>query len=263
MAKSSVSTESLRVWNSWLAAVYAVEAAIVVIFGTAKMVPVFISYLTTDSIQSKVTGHTVLASATHQLWDVRLSILVAAVLVAAAIAHVVLAMWYRPKYEAGLKDGVNKVRWIEFAISGGLMTVVLALLAGIYDLGSLALLFSLAAVAALCGLIMETHNPWRRVMQVKWVSFAVGGVAALLAWLVIGLYVLATNLYGSGSLSAYFYVLYALAFVALAGTAGLLLVRYKRNGRWADYYYCERSYMILGVVAKTLFAGLVLLGALR
>lgn len=263
MAKPSISTESLRAWNGWLAALYAVEALIIVIFGVNKMAPIYMSYLTTDTIQSKITGHTVVAPAIHHLWDVRMQLLAASIVVVAALAHVLLATWYRPNYDMQLKDGINKIRWIEYALSGGLLVVFVALVVGMSDAGSVIVLFALTALAALCGYIMETHNPWRRSMQVKWSAAVAGAAAAIVAWLVVGMQALATQLYGNGNLPAYFYALYALVMLAFAGLAAILVARYKQVGKWADYYYSERSYMILGAVTKTLFAGLVLLGVLR
>jgi len=45
--------------------------------------------------------------------------------------------WYR----RNLAKGVNYGRWIEYAITASLMIVVIAMLAGVYDLSSLVLIF--------------------------------------------------------------------------------------------------------------------------
>jgi hypothetical protein len=42
-----------------------------------------------------------------------------------------------------------------------------------------------------------------------------------------------------------------------------MILQYKRVGKWSDYVYGERGYIILSLVAKSLLAWLVLFGAMQ
>lgn len=42
-----------------------------------------------------------------------------------------------------------------------------------------------------------------------------------------------------------------------------MILQYKKVGKWADYLYGERVYIILSLVAKSLLAWLVLFGAMQ
>lgn len=42
-----------------------------------------------------------------------------------------------------------------------------------------------------------------------------------------------------------------------------MILQYKKVGKWQNYLYGERAYMILSLVAKTLLAWLVLFGAMQ
>ena len=42
-----------------------------------------------------------------------------------------------------------------------------------------------------------------------------------------------------------------------------MILQYRRVGKWADYVYGERVYIILSLVAKSLLAWLVLFGAMQ
>lgn len=65
---------------------------------------------------------------------------------------------YNRRYAADLKLGINKLRWVEYAISASTMMVAIGMLVGIYDFSSLLMMFSLTAVMNLLGLVMEVHN---------------------------------------------------------------------------------------------------------
>jgi len=47
------------------------------------------------------------------------------------------------------------------------------------------------------------------------------------------------------------------------GFAVNMYLQYKKKGRWADYLYGERLYMILSLVAKTALAWQIFAGSLR
>jgi hypothetical protein len=42
-----------------------------------------------------------------------------------------------------------------------------------------------------------------------------------------------------------------------------MILQYKRIGKWKDYLYGERTYIVLSLVAKSILAWLVLSGAMQ
>ncbi|MPM61671.1 hypothetical protein SDC9_108531 [bioreactor metagenome] len=42
-----------------------------------------------------------------------------------------------------------------------------------------------------------------------------------------------------------------------------MILQYKKVGKWADYLYGERVYIVLSLVAKSILAWLVLFGAMQ
>ncbi len=250
----------LRKWNLSLAALHAVQGVLVLILSTVNRFPVSTSYLTQDPLQTAAQGKPVLGLATHHLFDVNLAYVIAAFFIMSAIAHIVLATLYRKRYEAGLTVDINKVRWYEYALSASTMMIAIGLLVGIQDVALLVALFGGTAVMNLCGLVMETHN--RPGKPVNWHSYIVGSIAGLVPWIIIAIYLLAGNLYGT-SAPAFVYWIFVSIFIFFSCFAVNMWLQYKKIGKWADYLYGERVYMILSLVAKSLLAWQVFAGALR
>jgi hypothetical protein len=203
----------------------------------------------------------VLASATHDIFSIHLAYIVVAFFVLSAVAHLFVATVYRKRYEANLKHGINKVRWIEYALSASTMMIGIAVLSGIYDFSSLLMIFGLTAIMNLMGLAMEIYNQGRS--KVNWVAYNVGALAGILPWIVIAIYFWAGETYGSGNIPTFVYYIYVSIFLFFNCFAVNMILQYKKIGPWKNYLYGERVYIILSLVAKTLLAWQVFAGALR
>ena len=255
-----ISFESLNKWNLGLAALHFIQGVAVVLLATKSSLPVTTNYLTLDTLASKA-GSPALVSASRHLFDINLAYLVAAFFFLSAIAHLVIATVYRPTYEADLKQGINKARWIEYSLSASVMMVAIAMLTGVYDASSLLMIFALISVMNLMGLVMEVHN--QTTKRTNWLSYIIGCKAGIVPWLVVVIYVLGANAYGSGQIPTFVYWIYGSMFVLFSLFAVNMYLQYKKVGKWADYLYGERIYMILSLVAKSLLAWQVFFGALR
>jgi len=203
----------------------------------------------------------VLASATHHVFDINLAYLVVAFFLMSAVAHLFVATIYRRRYEANLKRGLNKVRWVEYALSASTMMVGIALLSGIYDLGSLTMIFGLTAIMNLMGLAMEVYNQGRD--KPSWLAFNIGSLAGILPWVVIGIYFWAGETYGAGEIPTFVYYIYASIFLFFNCFAINMILQYKKLGKWGNYLYGERVYIILSLLAKSALAWQVFAGTLR
>lgn len=203
----------------------------------------------------------VLTSATHTIFDVNLAYLIVVFFLLSAAAHLFVATVYRKRYEVNLKLGINKVRWIEYALSASTMMVAIALLSGIYDLGSLVMIFGLTAIMNLMGLAMELYNQGRE--KVSWLAYNIGALAGILPWVVIGIYFWAGNTYGTGEIPTFVYYIYGSIFLFFNCFAVNMILQYKKVGKWRDYLYGERAYIMLSLLAKSALAWQVFAGTLR
>jgi hypothetical protein len=260
---STPTAESLKKWNTWVAVLLGLQALAILLLTANKTYPVNVSYLTLDSLQSTTSGTQVLVPAVHHLFELNMARLVAAFLLIPALVHVSMATWYRLRYETDLANGMNRMRWFEYAISGGLMFVAIAALVGMSDLVSLGLGFALAAVTCLLGYVMETHNPFKKRAAATWTSYVVGATAGGLAWAGITVTLLASSLLGSGNMPAVAYWVYGASLVLFGAFAVNLYLQYKNSGPWSNYRYSEWVYLVLGFVTKSLLAWLIFAGTLR
>jgi len=251
--------QKLNRWNIVMSILHFVQGVAVIMLAGSVTFPVNTSYLTLDSLTA--SGAPNLVPASSLVLEVNLAYLVAVFFFMSAIAHGLVATYLRGWYENNLKNHINKARWIEYALSASTMMVGIALLSGIYDLSSLIMIFALTAVMNLCGLVMEIHN--QNTKNVSWVSFIVGCIAGIIPWVVIGLYFWGTNNYGSGQIPTFVYWIYGSLFLFFNCFAINMYLQYKRIGKWKNYLYGEKTYMILSLFAKSLLAWQVFFGALR
>ncbi|HEU4914039.1 MAG TPA: heliorhodopsin HeR [Candidatus Saccharimonadales bacterium] len=259
--KNPITLPGLHNWNVWLAFIHAIQGAVILLLSTTKVFPVQTSYLTLDPISSELAGHPVLSGAARHLFDINLGYLVAVFFFMSAIAHAVIATIYRNRYEADLKRKINKARWIEYALSASTMMVGIAVLSGVADLSTLLMIFALDAIMNLLGLAMEVYNQGKN--KPNWLVYVIGCVAGIVPWFVFGFYVWAANIYGSGDIPSFVYWIYLSMFVLFSSFAVNMYLQYKKVGKWKDYLYGERMYMVLSLVAKTLLAWQIFAGALR
>jgi len=199
-----------------------------------------------------------LVQASKNLFVLPFGILVAAFLFISALAHLVIVV-NKGKYVEGLKIRINKFRWYEYAISSSIMIVLIATLFGVYDLGSLILIFVLNACMNLFGLLMEEININKD--KLNWKPFIFGSIAGIASWVVIFMY-----MFSSGSLDLIPWFVWAILITYLI-TFNIfpinMILQYKKIGKWKEYIYGERIYIVLSLVAKSILAWLVLFGAMQ
>lgn len=251
----------MRKWNISLSVLHLVQAIVVLVLSKSNGLPVTTNFLTNDTIAAQSAGRPVLAAASHTLFNINLAHLVVVFFLLSAIAHAIIATKYRPRYEKDLKVGINRARWIEYGLSASVMMVAIGLLSGIYDISSLIMIFVLILIMNLMGLAMELYN--QKQKQVNWFTYLVGCLAGIIPWLVFALYVISANVYGTGGIPTFVYFIYGSIFVFFNSFALNMYLQYRGKGKWADYLYGERVYMILSLVAKSALAWQVFFGTLR
>lgn len=262
--KKTVTTQSkfknLRVWNLVMAFLHAAQGVAVVLLSRDALFPVTTNYITSDTLASTDQAP-LLVSATRNLMDVNLAYVVAAFFFMSAIAHLYISTVYRKKYEQNLSKGMNKVRWYEYGISASTMMIAIAMLSGVSDLSTIVMIFITTLVMNLCGLIMEIHN--QSTAKPNWISYVIGTIAGLGPWVVVGIYFWGANQFGEGNIPTFVYIIYASLFVFFSSFAVNMYLQYRGKGRWSDYLYGEKAYMVLSLVAKSALAWQVFVGTLR
>lgn len=197
------------------------------------------------------------------LFQLPFGVLVASFLLLSALAHAIISIPKKTNdiYNKDLALGVNKFRWIEYALSSSVMIVLIATLFGVYDIATLLLIFVVNASMNLFGLDMELLNAGKEKKKVNWIPFISGSIAGLAPWIVILVY-----MFGTGDVSRVPWFVWAIVgtyFVAFNTFPINMVLQYLKVGKWADYLYGERVYIILSLVAKSILAWLVLFGAMQ
>lgn len=204
-----------------------------------------------------------LETASRVLFELPFGVMVASFLFISAIAHALVSI---PKklneiYNADLVKGINKFRWFEYALSSSIMIVLIATLFGIYDIASLILIFIVNATMNLFGLVMEQLNVGRSKDNIEWGPFIWGSIAGVAPWIAILLYMFGTGNFGE--VPWFVWAIVGTYFVAFNTFPINMILQYKKVGKWEDYLYGERVYIVLSLVAKSIIAWLVLFGAMQ
>jgi len=248
--------QKLRTFNAVMGFFHLIQFALMMVLSNDFTLPMKSSYLEFNQATQS------LGLTTYKIADIRLGPLVALFLLISAIAHFSLVSPFGyPWYVRNLKKHINYARWYEYALSSSMMIIVIAMLTGIYDIGTLIPLFALTACMNLFGLMMELHN--QTTEKPNWTAYYFGVFAGVIPWIVIGIYLVGASIAAAGAIPDFVYGIYiSIAFFFNIFAVNMIL-QYKRVGKWKDYLYGERMYVVLSLVAKTALAWQVFAGTLR
>ncbi len=253
--------EKLVKFNRNMGVLHLIQAIMMLVLATSVIgkIAEFSPTITKLYLEFDTTTKT-LVQASKPMFELPFGILVSMFLFISAFAHFLIVL-KKDKYVEGLKNGINKFRWIEYALSSSIMIVLIATLFGVYDISSLILIFVVNACMNLFGLVMEQLNVGMDKNKVNWESFIWGSIAGITPWIVILIY-----MFGNGNLDMVPWFVWAIVgtyFVAFNTFPVNMVLQYKKIGKWKDYLYGERVYIVLSLVAKTALAWLVLFGAMQ
>lgn len=245
---------NLRVWNAGVGAAHLVQGVVILAVSASFAIPVV------ASVPSGPPGTPITESTTF--FDLSFPLVIALFLFLAAADHLLVASPVaRRWYEANLLRGVNVARWAEYSISASVMIVLIALLAGINNLYALLALFGVNASMILFGLVMEQVNHGRD--HVDWRPFVFGCVAGAVPWLVIALSLVTTQMETtSEGVPPFVFVIFVTLFLLFNCFALNQWLQYRGRGRFADYLFGEKVYVVLSLVAKSALAWQIFAGTL-
>jgi hypothetical protein len=234
--------DRLRRWNIALAVLHGVQAALMIALTNSRSLPV------TGAFANGQPGQPAAPVELEQLFSYRIGWATAAFSLLSAIFHAIVAGPGFARYRSELTAHRNRFRWVEYSLSASLMIVLIAGLVGITDVVALLALFGVNASMILFGWLMETTNEPGRA--VSWTPFIMGCVAGSVPWVGITIYLFNAN----GDVPTFVYGIFVSLFVLFNCFAINQLLQYRAQGRWADYLFGEKVYMVLSLVAKSALA---------
>ena len=244
----------LRRFNLGMGFLHLVQGILMIALSNDTTYPIYTNFLKFDLEKMALVPDPQLA------YELRFGPAVAVFLLLSAIAHFFLATVGYKLYVSNLKKGMNPVRFYEYALSSSVMIVLIGMLVGIFDLGAIILIFGINAMMNLFGIMMEFHN--QRTEKTNWTSFIYGSIAGIIPWIVIVLYFMGSLAGEGGEPPAFVYAIIPTLFVFFNIFAVNMVLQYKKVGRWKDYLFGERVYIILSLAAKTVLAWIIFAGTL-
>jgi hypothetical protein len=244
----------LKRFNLIMGFLHLLQGILMIVLSNDTTYPIFTNFLNFNTETMSLSPEPKL------LYELRFGPAVAAFLLISAVAHFYLATIGYKRYTANLAKGMNPTRFVEYALSSSLMIVLIGMLSGLWDLGAIILIFGLNAMMNLFGILMELHN--QTTEKTDWTSFIYGSIAGIIPWIVIFLFFLGSVNSGDAKPPDFVYVINPTLFVFFNVFAINMVLQYKKVGKWADYLFGERAYIILSLTSKSVLAWLIFAGTL-
>lgn len=187
-----------------------------------------------------------------------LGVILSSFLLISGIALLLIAFVRNDSYIQNLKKGMNPYRWYEYAITSSIMIVIIATFVGVWDLWSLVMIFVLNAIMIMFGYMMEKINFYTK--KTDWSAYLLGCVSGFTPWVVLAAYFIAALGSSETNPPTFVYLTLLLYFILFNTFSVNMILQYKGIGKWKDYLYGERVYILLSFIAKTILAWLVFAG---
>jgi hypothetical protein len=238
----------LRAWNLGLTLLHLVQAVAVVLLAGSFSITV------TSSVPEGPPGTD--APAPEALFDVPIGWAVAVFLALAALDHLLTATVCRGVYERDLRHGINRFRWLEYALSATLMVLLIGFYAGVTTVNAVIAVIGANVGMILFGWIEEVMNPPGRAVTTM-LPFWFGTLVGVTPWLSI-----AYNIVAAETVPGFVYGIVLVQAVLFFSFGLNQWLQYREVGRWSDYAYGEKAYLVLSLVAKSLLAWQIFTGSL-
>jgi hypothetical protein len=239
---------SLRSWNLGLTSLHFVQAVVILVLAGSFAITV------TSSIPQGPPGTAV--PAPDALFDVPIGGAVAVFLALAALDHLLTATVYRSTYERDLRRGINRFRWVEYSVSATLMIILISFYSGITSINAVIAIIGANVGMILFGWVQELMNAPGRTTTTM-LPFWFGTIVGLAPWVSI-----AFNIFGSTTVPGFVYGIVVTQVILFFSFGLNQWLQYRGMGKWTDYAYGEKAYLVLSLVAKSLLAWQIFGGSL-
>ncbi|MFZ0013781.1 MAG: heliorhodopsin HeR [Acidimicrobiia bacterium] len=240
--------QGLRNWNIGLTLLHLAQAVLIVLLAGDFAITV------TSSFPEGPPGTA--QPAPTPLFDVPIGWAVAIFLGLAALDHLLTATVSRPTYEQDLRRGINRFRWVEYSFSATLMVILIGFYSGITGINTIIAIAGANVAMILFGWIQELMNPPGRA-RTTMLPFWFGTLVGLAPWAAIVI-----NVVGSESVPGFVYGIVVAQFLFFFSFGLNQWLQYREIGRWSDYAFGEKTYLVLSLVAKTVLAWQIFAGSL-
>jgi len=249
-----IKLKGLRNFNTIMGFLHLIQGVFMIIVSNDTTYPIYTNFLKFDIANRALVPD-------PKLWyELPFGIGTAVFLLLSATAHFYLSTIGYKRYVENLRKGQNPVRFYEYALSSSLMIVLIGMLVGIWDLGSIILMFGINAMMNLFGIMMEYHNQYTK--KTNWTAFIYGSIAGLIPWIIIVIYFLSAINSSGAKPPAFVYAIIPTIFVFFNIFAINMVLQYKKVGKWKEYIFGEKVYIILSLLAKTALAWMIFAGTL-
>ena len=232
---------NLRIWNIVVGLILAVQAVLMAVLTNSFSLPVTATFM---------EGAPGSPATLHHIWDIQTGWGVFAFMAISALALLTIASpWVFPWYKRNLLQNKNYGRWIEYFFSSSIMIVLISQICGISDIAALLSIFGINACMILFGALQEKYE---EPGKPSWLPFWMGSFAGIIPWIAIAVYVAAPGI--NVSPPGFVYGIIVSLFIFFNCFAINMILQYKQVGRWRDYLFGEKAYILLSLTAKALLA---------
>ncbi len=236
--------------------VFAVAAILAGVLMNNFSAQVLLGHLAKDELASRTT--TVLAPAAHILYEVEIRWVLVALLAFAAVFSVLRGTRLKAKDDAGIKAGVQPLRWIDFAVSGALAFEIAALLNGLQDAAALKFGMVFIVLAAVTSWLFERENAVTGKPSKS--LYVISLLAVLLPLAILASTIYASYVYGIVRSPWWAYTAAAVVAVTLIRTVRLQWTALGAQGKALNYAALDKKYNLLSVVSKVALAVVLIVG---
>jgi hypothetical protein len=240
--------KNLRTWNLALTALHLIQAILIVVLAGSFAITV------TSTFPEGPPGARMPNSAA--MFDVKIGLAIGLFLLLAALDHGLTATVLRSTYEQDLARGINRFRWIEYSVSATLMLILISFYSGITNINSVLPLIGANVAMIFFGWLQELMNPPERTTTTM-LPFWFGTIAGLFPWISI-----AVNIIGSKTVPGFVYGIVIAEAIFFFSFGLNQWLQYRRIGKWTDYLFGEKTYLVLSLVAKSFLAWQIYGGSL-
>jgi len=233
--------KNLRIWNIVVGLILAAQAVVMALLTNKFSLPVTATFM---------QGPPGSAATLHHVWDIQTGWGVFTFMAISALALLTIASpWVFAWYKRNLLQNKNYGRWIEYFFSSSIMIVLISQICGISDIAALVAIFGINACMILFGALQEKYE---KPGKPSWLPFWMGSFAGFIPWIAIAVYVAAPGV--NVSPPGFVYGIIISLFIFFNCFAINMVLQYKQVGRWSDYLFGEKVYIILSLTAKALLA---------
>ena len=238
----------LRKWNVGLGVLHAAQAVLILVMASDFAITVTSTYPQGPPGTRLTTP--------EGLFDVAIGPAIAVFLLLAAFDHFATGTFARHTYERDLGRGINRFRWLEYSLSATLMVLLIASYSGITDIAAIIAIAGANIAMILFGWLQERMNPPERTSTTM-MPFWFGTIAGIAPWVAIWV-----NVIGAPQVPGFVYGIVVAELIFFFSFGLNQWLQYRGIGRWRDYAYGEKVYLVLSLAAKSVLAWQIYGGSL-